>query len=450
MKKVKFITTASNQDHPGLQKLLRSLDQFGWDVVLLIAPWRGYASKFIETYNYLKSGAEKDTDLIVYSDSYDSLVLCSPEEVLQKYLDNFSPKVLYYAERACWPHGEWESLYPKVENTPYKHLNGGGFIGTPKQYMDLVEIEFPEFTPQFNDQVHSTKLFLHQNDKANIALDNYCKIFQCFAHASPQDFRYEDGRVINNITREKPCFIHFNGHCVYERIVDLQVCWEDTKESHKEIAEMLAHKTNQIPQLKAHRDFVESNSFGFGERPFVYMHKLMVDEMPEEFSFMEIGVYKGAILSLYRLLADMQGKKVWRYGVTPLSTAGNFAESDFEKDIKTIHDQFGLEKDYTILKGLSTDYEVITNAAMLDRYDILYIDGGHDYETVSSDLKHYTPLINPRGLLVIDDCANDLDLPENYFFGIESVTKALKDFDLPSKGFEFLFSVGHNKVYRKK
>lgn len=219
--KVKFITTASDPNQPGLQKLIKSLDHFGWDSLILIAPWRGYASKFIETYNYLKSGAEDDTDLIVYSDSYDSLVLCSPDEVVEKYLSNFSPKILYYAERAAWPYDQWTHLYPKVENTPYKHLNGGGFIGTPKQYIDLVEIDFPEFSAQFNDQVHSAKLFLTQNHKANIVLDNYCKIFQCTGHAGPEDFKYENGRVINNITGEKPCFIHFNGHSFIQDIYDL-------------------------------------------------------------------------------------------------------------------------------------------------------------------------------------------------------------------------------------
>jgi hypothetical protein len=218
---IKFITTASNPDHPGLQKLVNSLNKFGWKSTILIGPWKGYASKFLETYSYLKSGAEDGTDLIVYSDSYDSLVLCSPEEVIEKYLANFAPYILYYAERACWPHPELESKYPVVENTPYKHLNGGGFIGTPKQYIDLVEIDFPVPSAEFNDQVHSTNLFLNHNDKANIALDNYCKIFQCTGHAGPEDFKYENGRVINNITGEKPSFIHFNGHSFIEDIYNL-------------------------------------------------------------------------------------------------------------------------------------------------------------------------------------------------------------------------------------
>lgn len=233
-------------------------------------------------------------------------------------------------------------------------------------------------------------------------------------------------------------------------IKEIQAIWEDKREIHQLIAETLAHKTNEIPALKAHRDYVETNSFGFGERPFVFMHKLLVDEMPSEFTFMEIGVYKGAILSLYRMLADMYGRKVNIYGVSPMSTAGNFPDSDFEKDVETIHDEFNLDKDYIIVKGLSTDPLIIQAAGYLVPIHILYIDGGHDYETVYSDLKHYTPLVVPGGFLIVDDACNEMDLPEGYFGGIQSVTDAVLDFSLLKRDFKFLFNVGHNKVYIRR
>jgi cephalosporin hydroxylase len=233
-------------------------------------------------------------------------------------------------------------------------------------------------------------------------------------------------------------------------IQELQTLWKDDKESHKYIAETLAHKTNEIPELKAHRDYVETNSFGFGERPFVFMHKLLVDEMPSEFTFMEIGIYKGAILSLYKMLANMAGKTVNRYGVSPMSTAGNFPESDFEKDVDTIHDEFKLEKDFIIIKGLSTDPIMIKAAGYLVPIHILYIDGGHDFETVFSDIKNYSPLIVSGGFLIVDDACNEMDLPDGYFGGIQSVTDAVLAFPLPNEEFKFLFSVGHNKVFLKR
>jgi hypothetical protein len=41
-------------------------------------------------------------------------------------------------------------------------------------------------------------------------------------------------------------------------------------------------------QLKEYRDWIEANAFGFGERCFLYMWKLIVNEMPKEFTFCEV------------------------------------------------------------------------------------------------------------------------------------------------------------------
>ncbi len=217
--KIKFITTASNPDHPGLKKLEKSLNHFGWDSLFLINAWRGYGSKFRDTYDYLKTGEEDNTDLIVYSDSYDSFMLATPEEVIEKYMANFSPKLLYYSERACWPHENLAAQYPKVEGTPYQYLNGGGVICSPSQYIKLIELDFPEY--DINDQVHSTNLYLNRNREANIVLDHFAKIYQCIGHHGETDFSYEDGRLINNITGEKPCIIHGNGHTPMDKIYAL-------------------------------------------------------------------------------------------------------------------------------------------------------------------------------------------------------------------------------------
>ncbi len=59
------------------------------------------------------------------------------------------------------------------------------------------------------------------------------------------------------------------------------------------------------PQLRAHRDFVEANDHGYGDRAFHYMWKLLVEQMPESFRFLEVGVYKGQTLSLIRMLSSM-------------------------------------------------------------------------------------------------------------------------------------------------
>lgn len=231
-------------------------------------------------------------------------------------------------------------------------------------------------------------------------------------------------------------------------ITELKEGWVNHPDYHKAINELFAKYINASPELKDHRDFVEQNVFGFGERSFQWMHKIIVDELPQVFTFLEIGVFKGQILSLYELLANISGKKATRYGVTPLSTAGGVWESDYKQDIEFIHDRFGLAKDYEILQGLSTDPEIIRQAQDLS-VDVLYIDGGHDYDTVISDITNYLPILKPGGFLIIDDCCNDLDMPFGYFTGIKEVTKATNKIMGANPDYEFLFSVVHNKVWKK-
>jgi hypothetical protein len=181
------------------------------------------------------------------------------------------------------------------------------------------------------------------------------------------------------------------------------------------------------------------------------MWQLIINEMPRAFTFLEIGVFKGQTLSLVELIASKQAKKVKRYGVTPLSTEGGVWESDYKKDIETIHDTFNIKKDYTILNGLSEDQEIIKQASKLS-LDILYIDGGHDERHITNDIENYAHLVKPGGYMVIDDCCNTFKMPFGYFQGIESVTRVVDKILPPaaqSTEWEFVFSVVHNRVYKK-
>lgn len=228
--------------------------------------------------------------------------------------------------------------------------------------------------------------------------------------------------------------------------------WEDVPEFHKAINEGFSNCVNSIPQLKAHRDWVEQNGFGFGERSFLWMWWLIIDKMPDEFSFMEIGVYKGQILSLVKLIANMQGKKVIRYAITPL-TGDNwqYQDSDYAKDIETIHDQFGLEKDYHIFQGLSSDTAIISETRQL-KVDILYVDGAHDHLSVFNDLVTYYPIVNKDGYIVCDDACNDLHLASGYFHGHQSCTDGVNEFfnmRAHKDQFEFVGNVVHNRIYKK-
>ena len=51
--------------------------------------------------------------------------------------------------------------------------------------------------------------------------------------------------------------------------------------------------------------------------------------------------------------------------------------------------------------------------------------------------------------LVVDDCCNNIPMPSGYFTGIESVTKAVNEWEAKQTEFELLFNVVHNKLYKK-
>jgi hypothetical protein len=228
--------------------------------------------------------------------------------------------------------------------------------------------------------------------------------------------------------------------------------WKDAPEYHKEINDTFIGYVNDNPKLIEHRLWVKSNHFGFGEDSFHWLHKLIVDEMPNEFKFLEVGIFRGQVLSLYKLLSDMSSKKVVRYGVSPMDSSDGHWDSDYFADAVTIHQQFNLKKDYNIYHGSSTDAKIIEKAKYTAPYDILYIDGGHTFDIVQSDLAHYPQMIKQGGYLLIDDACNDMKMEWGFFQGINSVTDAVLEWEKTEIGqeFEFVFNVVHNRLYRRK
>jgi hypothetical protein len=210
--------------------------------------------------------------------------------------------------------------------------------------------------------------------------------------------------------------------------------------NHLELHNYYCQKTNEVPELKALRDFVEQKAFGFGERSFYWMWKLIVDELPNHFSLLEIGVFRGQTLALVQMLAQLAGKTCSVYGVTPLDTTDGHWESDYKSDIHFLHNYFALNQP-TIIEGLSTETEIIEAVKVLKSFDVVYIDGGHTYDVAKSDIIEYAPLA--KQYLVIDDCCNDLDIPFGMFPGIQSVTDAvINTIETPHS-----YSVVHNKVW---
>lgn len=439
--RIKVITVATRETKE-LRALQRSAARCNMDftVLGLCEPWLGFGMKVIYTRDYLSrlSGYTH----FIFVDAYDTLFL--------KHIAEVPDCILFSTEKNCWPNPA--ALYPESKAI-WKHLNSGIYSAPIEAYKALIDSN--PIVNSVDDQGYFTGLYLAGNGK----LDIECSLFQSYAFKADTDFTIGD-TFVNNVTGSQPSIIHFNGKCHDETIYNmaeystLQECadaWQDNSDYAAELNETFKAKVNDSPVLKPHRDFVDNHIFGFGERSFHWMWNLIIKDMPRSFTFLEIGVFKGQTLSLVKLIANIMKKGCTRYGVTPLSTEGGVWESDYKKDIETIHDAFKLKNDYTLLVGLSEDPAIIEQAKSIE-LDILYIDGGHEERHITNDIVNYSPLVKVGGIMVIDDCCNAFKMPFGYFQGIQAVSNVVDIMFPPfakNEQWQFVFSIVHNRVYRR-
>lgn len=460
--KCKLITTCSDISKTAI--LQKSLRKHNWDYHIIEHTWRGFGDKILKTYEYLK--ANPDITHFFYSDSYDTLATDTMEVALSRIKDK--TKILMSAERGCYPHPEKEKRYPKHES-PFHFVNGGGWFCPSDVFIKAVDTN--PLTYETVDQVWFTDLFLNHPEYVN--LDYNCEVFQTIAFCPDSDFEFfnfgntwnkptssefKNARgFTNTVTDTSPIFVHGNGHTPltkflhlimpnFDTIKELQESWSDNPATHKLIHEALIEKTNCDPKLKELRDYIESKIFGFGERSFYHLFKLLANTNTYDMKFLEIGVFRGQILALMRILKP----KAHIYGITPFSTRNDGVnehwESDYKADVKKLHDDFKLEQP-KIIEGLSTTLDVV-NEASKTQWDMIYIDGGHDYATAKSDVYVYSSFVKVGGYLIIDDCAMKYDLPDGMFRGIKEVSQAVDEL-LPNEYYKEICSVVHIRVFQR-
>lgn len=250
-----------------------------------------------------------------------------------------------------------------------------------------------------------------------------------------------------------------------------------TAEINDSIWTTFEERTNSISCLKTHRDWVEKNSWGFGDRAFHYMWYLILRDVVWKTpvpKLLEIGVYKGQVISLWALIARQLRSSVQITGISPfessnpwfarnrvLSRIAQIVFKMYRDDVRSanlynaenyldcvhhIFREFELsEANVSLLRGYSQDQDVYGKVAD-SSFDVIYIDGGHRYEQVSEDLGKYSPLVSRRGYLVLDDASCN-QAGSKFWKGHESVSRAAEDWGAP--GFTNVLNVGHNRVYKR-
>jgi predicted O-methyltransferase YrrM len=229
--------------------------------------------------------------------------------------------------------------------------------------------------------------------------------------------------------------------------------------------------------LAKHRDWVEANEWGFGDRAFHHMWLILLEHLARRggpVSCLEIGVFKGQVISLWALIGARRRLPLAIAALSPFSSSGApvlrnrlvkkvlklfspayredlisgniYAPGDYLGDCERIFQEFGQDfGKVEVIRGFSTDPAIL---ASLDgrRFDLIFVDGDHSEAGAMHDVKSFAPLVSPGGFIVMDDSALSLesDLP---YRGRPGASKAADM--LPSMGFTNILNIGHDRIFRK-
>ena len=197
----------------GYLRLKDSLDKFGYNYKILgfgdkwnggnMAAGPGGGKKIIYLQDFLKTCKYK---YILFSDCYDVIAMRPANEIWQKYRNHFNNKVVFSAEKFCWPNKSLEKVYPET-NSNYKYLNSGGFFGPVKEILKIID---DPINATSDDQLYYTEKFL--SNKYNIELDYECKIFQTLGGSSISQFNLNLNKSsFTNEYGHDPGLVHGNG-----------------------------------------------------------------------------------------------------------------------------------------------------------------------------------------------------------------------------------------------
>jgi len=205
-------------------------------------------------------------------------------------------------------------------------------------------------------------------------------------------------------------------------------------------------------ELREHRAYFYAGRKGFGEDSMHVMWWMLFNEFKPK-NFLEIGVFRGQTLSLASLISRLLGNPCQVYGISPFISAGDAAslslypDLDYHTDTLANFEKFKLPRP-ELLKAFSTDPKAV---ALIDSiaWDMIYIDGNHDYEVARQDWEVCSRNIKPGGIIVLDDAGLTTSFRPTLFAtgGHPGPSQLAQEID--RKQFREILQVGHNRVFQK-
>lgn len=199
-----------------------------------------------------------------------------------------------------------------------------------------------------------------------------------------------------------------------------------------------------------HRRYFQQERRGFGEDAFHPMWYVLFDR----FRFrrvLEIGVYQGQVVTLWGLLARHLGYACEVHALSPFVEQGDsvsrYEKRDYLEDLANHSAFFGLPLPM-LCRSHSTSPEAEDYVASRS-WDLIYIDGNHDYEVALHDWRLSGRAVRTGGLVVMDDAALGTDFSPPVFAsaGHPGPSRVVNEAGLSE--FAEIMGVGHNRVFMK-
>jgi hypothetical protein len=205
-------------------------------------------------------------------------------------------------------------------------------------------------------------------------------------------------------------------------------------------------------ELRDHRTYFGINRRGFGEDAFHTMWWRLFRQFRPK-SFLEIGVYQGQVISLIALLSQQEGIDCKITGISPFTSVGDSVSKyrrdlDYHFDTLSHFEHFRLIKP-NLVQAYSTDEKALEVIAS-HKWDMIYIDGNHDYEIVAKDWDACSKAVNIGGLVILDDSGLGTSYrPPSFATGGHPGPSRLAA-EIDSSVFQEILQVGHNRVFKRK
>lgn len=209
-----------------------------------------------------------------------------------------------------------------------------------------------------------------------------------------------------------------------------------------------------MPQsLRNVRTYFRTSGKGFGEDALFAMWWLLLESLSPS-RMLEIGVYRGQVLAFWSAWARSAKQEVDLYGLSPFSDAGDqvskYDDIDYLADIQDSFATLGIPM-FQPLKYLSTDAAAEAQLApKFQTFDLVYVDGSHEYHDVLSDIELCRKLLRRDGIMVLDDAGRQLagTLPPYAFRGHPGPSRAAYEL-MDQSQWRFIVSCGHNVLFAR-